>query len=342
MTTRSRAEALLLALVVLALGAGPAHGQTKTGTTLGDFVLIEPGARTAGMGNAGVGFGEGLQTVYFNPAGAALGQGRELLVSHLEWYADIRFDYVAAGLPLGRFGNAYAAVTSLRSGDIDVRTVEQPDGTGERYSAGDLALSLGYARQISDRFSGGIQVNYLQESIWHSSADAFTLSLGTLYRVAPNGLHIGASLTNFGTSAHFTGRDLRITYDEDPTRYGDNGALPGERYTESYPLPVLFRVGLLLPVQLSPGSQLVLAADAQHPSSNTESVCGGAELRFRNGFALRAGYQDLFQQDSELGLTLGAGLGGKVSEWGYRLDYAWADHQRLGATHRFSLGLVIP
>ena len=55
--------------------------------------------------------------------------------------------------------------------------------------------------------------------------------------------------------------------------------------------------------------------------------------------ALRAGYQNAFQQDSEEGLTAGGGVQGKIDVYAYHLDYAWADEGRLGSTHRFSLGL---
>ena len=54
--------------MALMLAAGSAAGQTKTGTTIGQFLLIEPSARIAGMGNAGVSAWEGLDATYYNPA----------------------------------------------------------------------------------------------------------------------------------------------------------------------------------------------------------------------------------------------------------------------------------
>jgi hypothetical protein len=65
----------------------------------------------------------------------------------------------------------------------------------------------------------------------------------------------------------------------------------------------------------------------------------GAEWAWNETLAIRAGYQNLFMQDSEVGLTLGAGLGGLLDQTRYRLNYAWADHGRLGSTQRFSVGL---
>ncbi|HYM80392.1 MAG TPA: PorV/PorQ family protein [Candidatus Limnocylindria bacterium] len=330
----------LMSLIVLTLAAAPAFGQSKTGTTMGQFLLIEPSARITGMGNAGVSMFEGLDAVYYNPAAIGRASRYEVMFAHSAWLADISYDYVAAAIPLGRWGNGFASVTSLNSGEIDVRTVSAPLGTGERYRVSDVALALGYGKEITDRFSAGVQVAWLQETIWNSSVSTMTIGLGTRYRISENGLHIGSSLTNFGTEGRYSGRDLRILYDNDPDRFGDNGALPGERFTDGYPVPVLFRVGVGMPFRPAQGQALSVAVDAFHPNDNTESVSAGAEWTMRDMLALRAGYQNAFQQDSEVGLTLGAGLNGRLDLYRYRFDYAWADHGRLGSTHRFAVDLA--
>jgi hypothetical protein len=220
---------------------------------------------------------------------------------------------------------------------MDVCTVTQPLGTGERFTVEDVGLGLGYGRQISQRFSAGIQLSYLQETIWHSSMSAFAVNVGTLFRVATNGLHIGASISNFGTTAAFDGRDLRMVYDNDPSRYGDNSQLPGQRVTDAFAVPTLFRVGVGFPVKLDDESTVRFAIDAFHPSDNSESMSLGAEWSLKNTLALRAGYQNLFQQDAEEGATLGVGVRGEWSEYHYGVDFAWADEGRLGSTQRITL-----
>ncbi len=327
-----------LATLLAAFAPPGAVAQSKTGTTLGQFLLIEPSARLTAIGNAGVAVDAGLEGAYYNPAAAGRIVRLELAFSHLDWFAGIRYDYVAAALPLGRWGTGFAAVTSLNSGEIDVRTVSQPLGTGERYSVSDMAFGLGYGYAVTERFAAGVQVRFLQETVWHNTASTVTFDVGTIYRIRPNGLHIGSSLTNFGTEGRFSGRDLRITYDNDPSRFGDNGALPGERFTQNYPVPVLFRVGGAFPWRPSPDWLVWAAAEAAHPSDNSESVSGGAEATYRDLVAVRAGYQSLFKEDSEEGLTLGMGLKGRLETFDYRLDYAWADYGRLGDTHRLTLG----
>ncbi len=331
---------LLAAVACACLFASEAVAQSKTGTTFGTFLLIEPSARIAAMGNAGATVADGLDAVYYNPAGIASVPGWGLNVTHAAWFADISYNYVATSMPLGRWGSGFLGVTSLHSGDIDVRTVQQPLGTGELYSVSDVAVAFGWGKEITDRFSMGATVTYLQETIWHSSAGTAVLGFGTLYRVSDRGLRIGASLSNFGTQAQYSGRDLRVAFDADPSRTGDNGSLPASQFTDPFAVPVLFRVGLGLPIRIDQDHELRLALDAKHPADNTESLCAGAELLYHRSVSLRWGYQDAFEKDSESGLTFGAGLQGQTGGRHYQCDYGWADHGRLGNVNRFSFTLL--
>jgi long-subunit fatty acid transport protein len=327
------------ALAIAALD-GSAYAQTKTGTSMGQFLLIEPSARVTAMGNAGVALAAGLDGVFYNPAAIAGATRHAVTFTHAVWLADIRYEYAAGAMPVGAWGNLFASVTSLNSGEIDVRTVTQPLGTGERYSVSDVALALGYGRQITDRFSAGAQVTYAQETIWHSTASMMTVSAGMAYRVSERGLHIGASLAHFGTQAGYDGRDLRITYDQDPDRFGDNSALPAEIFTGDFPVPVFFRLGAGMPFRFGDDLGVRVELDASHPSDNTESVSLGTEFLFRERLAVRFGYQNAFLQDSEVGLTAGTGVQGILEGIRYQVDYAWADHGRLGSTQRLTIGFA--
>ena len=331
----------ILSLLVLASLAGAsAAAQSKVGTTIGEFLLIEPSARITGMGNAGVTNYDEIQSAYYNPAAIGHFQGTGLQVTHAAWIADIAYDFAALGMSFGDLGNFYASVTSLNSGDIDVTTIQQEHGTGEKYSVTDVAVTAGYGREISERFSVGMTVSYVQETIWHSSLKTVAFGIGTIYRISPNGLHIGASLSNFGTQAGYDGTDLRVSYDQNTKVSGDNPNIPAAIRTDQFSLPGLLRVGVGLPVKIGEDNLLHVEVDAFHPSDNTESISTGAEWSFRKTFFLRAGYQNLFLKDSEVGLTLGAGIQYDMPTFTFSLDYGWADQGRLTQSHRFTLGVA--
>ena len=90
------------------------------------------------------------------------------------------------------------------------------------------------------------------------------------------------------------------------------------------------------PWQTGESSRMTFAVDAFHPSDNTESISTGIEWTWRESISLRAGYQNLFQDDSEVGPAFGAGLEGIIEERRFGFDYAWADHGRLDQTHRLT------
>ncbi len=327
--------------VLLAFSAGVASAQTKTGTTVGQFMLIEPGARIAAMGNAGVAVLDPVQGVYYNPGALGALEKPFVQFTHSFWLADIRVDYVSLAIPTANAGKFFASVTTLSSGDMDVRTVEHPEGTGERFSADDLGLSVAYARDVTHRFTAGVQANFVQETIWHSSMRTMTFGFGTLYRLTEGGIQLGASLTNFGTNGRFNGRDLSIQFDADPSRNGDNGSLPGQQTTDNFPVPIKFRVGLSFPHQMSASSKLLFVIDAQHPSDNSENLNLGWEWTWRDALSIRAGYQDLYQRDSELAGTAGVGFRSSFGDRQFSVDYAWAYHATLSEMQRltFVLGL---
>jgi hypothetical protein len=327
-----------LMLVLAASGLLP---QSKTGTTIGQFTLIEPSARSVAMGGAGATSSREAMSSFYNPGVLAALEQSDIQFTYNTWFADITMSNAVAAFRVEGIGTLSAAVTQLSSGEIAVRTVEQPLGTGEQYSVEDLLVGIGYGVQITDRFFCGVQLNYVHESIWHSSVSNVGVNIGTLYQLSAEGLRIGASLVNFGTKGRYSGTDLKIRYDLDPDRYGDNGAIPGEVTTDEYVLPIVFRVGLGYPLKLDEANTLNLAVDALHPSDNTESLDLGGEWVHKRILALRIGYQNLFQQDSELGLTLGAGVAWDGLGNELRFDYAWAAHGRLGSVHRITLGFAL-
>ena len=325
---------------LLVTGSLPLYvvAQSNAGTTIGQFLLIEPSARVSGMGNAGVTSVDEVMAAYYNPGALGALDASDAQFTHAPWLAGINYDHAAVAVHVPRLGTMALSATLLNSGDIEVRTVDQPLGTGEQYQVSNLAFGIGYGRRISDRFTAGAQVNFVRETIWRSSLSAVGVNLGVRYQLAEGGPVLGASLVNFGTRGRYDGLDLSVRYNPDPGATGNNSALPGEAATERYSLPVLFRVGVGWPVQFGSANRVLLAVDAAQPSDNTESLSLGAEWTYSDLLAVRAGYQNLFQEDAEGGLTLGGGLRYEVARTAVRFDYAWNSFGRVGNAQRFTVG----
>src|SRR5512140_1932296 len=110
-----RTVCLALAFLALTLAA---MSQSKTGTTVGQFLLIEPSARITGMGNAGVTIFDEASSVYYNPAALGHITGSDAQFTHSLWLVGITYDYAVASVRISQASSLALAVTSLNSGEI--------------------------------------------------------------------------------------------------------------------------------------------------------------------------------------------------------------------------------
>ncbi|NOX89027.1 MAG: UPF0164 family protein [Calditrichaeota bacterium] len=330
---------LLFTLIVWApLKAGEGK-LTKTGTTMAQFLKIQVGSRAIGMGGAYVALSNDATAMYWNPSGLTqLARSGAVNFVHTRWIADMNFNFAAAAVRVGGFGVIGASFISLSTEDMKVRTEFEPEGTGEYFSALDMALGLSYARSLTDRFSIGFTARYIRQQIWHMVASAVAFDMGILFKTGYNWLTLGISVSNFGPKMQYSGKDVFVNYDFNPDEWGDNENIFANLQTDKWDLPLIFRFGLAAKIVDNETNQLTSAVEARHPNDNTESLSFGLEYGFKRRFFLRAGYQALFEQDSEKGLTAGAGfvyyLGQNLPLY---IDYAYADWGRLINAHRFSI-----
>jgi len=327
-------------ILIISLSSLQLFAQSKVGTTVGQFLKIEPSARLVALGNAGTSLSDEATAAFYNPASLGRLTGTNIQFTHNQWLADIKYNFAIAAINMGEMGTLALQLTSLNSGDIEITTVEHEKNTNLYYTVTNFSLGMAYGIMLTDRVSAGITLSYLQETIYNTSLSNIALNFGVQYQTAIDGLTIGASVSNFGPKASYEGRDTYFNYDPDPTKHGDHPNLPAELRMGSYSLPTLFRVGISYILNVSDWSKLTLASDALHTNDNTERINFGGEWSFLNTFAIRGGYRDLFLEDIEGGLVLGAGAKVGFAETSIvSFDYAWADYGRLNATHRFTIGL---
>lgn len=313
---------------------------TKTGATAGQFLKLGVGARPIALGGAFVAQANDLSAMYWNPAGLALLPGASVQLAHTRYLADISYNFAAFGTSLGNVGTLAASLIYLDSGDMLVRTIAQPEGTGELFKVQNYAIQVSYGRSLTDRFSIGGSFKFIQERIWHSTASSVALDVGTLFTTPYERLRLGASFSNFGPKLQMSGRDIVFSTDPTPNQSGVVEIVNSEYLMDRRPLPLLFRIGLSWDALQVAGHTFVLSTDAAHPNDNYEYLNFGAEYDFRNLIALRAGYRKLFEADSEQGLTMGGGLNIRLDRaLRVRIDYAWADFGRLEQTHWFTVDL---
>ena len=323
------------------LGFSLSTAQTsKTGTTAAQFLKIGIGARSVGMGEAFVATADDISAIYWNPAGLAALTNNEAIFFHSDWLAGINYDFAAISVPLGEWGSLGGFFSALTVPDDKVRTVHDPEGTGELFGASDIALGVSYARKITDRFSFGMNVKYIKEKIWNMSSSAVAMDVGTIYRSQFHDLRIGMMMSNFGTQMQMAGRNALLFVDVDPTINGNNEMIRAHLEMEKWDIPLQFRVGMAFDPIRNSLMRLTVGADAVHPNDNNEFINTGFEYAFKEMLFLRGGYRGYGMNQMEGGLTMGGGFQyGFGSTAKIHLDYAYVDYGRLSSVNRYSISV---
>lgn len=311
---RSASAVAVLLLLSIPIPVDAAQIFEKVGTLGGQSLKIGVGARAAAMGDAYVAIADDATAVYWNPAGIARLSGQSVTINHTSWPANILFDQAAYVFSIkwipGMLGVNVRALTMSR--DI-VRTTYLPEGTGETFDAGEWAYGISYARALTDKFSAGFSINYVQTGLADVKGSSTTFDFGTLYDVGVLGAKIGMAIQNIGSDMTFI--------------------------EEKVKMPVFFRVGGSFDVFQMGENRLLTAAEFTHPSDNSEKLNLGAEYAFHDYLFLRGGYK--LNYDTE-GLTAGFGVKFPltlVKSSVARLDYAYQDMNFLSAAHRVSVNV---
>ena len=236
-------------------------------------------------------------------------------------------------------------------GQMDVTTLEYQEGTGERFSAADYAVSLAYGRKLVQWFGFGAAAKLVNSQIWHCNGRALVVDLGVIVQTPffsrtkrqEDGLKIGMSISNYGSQLRYDGMDLLQPIDILPDEEGNYRDVPGQYKLNDWELPLLLRIGIAAYPIATDNQRLTLAVDALHPNNNDESVNAGVEYELsRPGFGsffMRAGYKGMFLKDSEFGPTYGAGFLLRMGAVGLKLDFAYRTIGLLGNTQCFNLAV---
>ncbi len=334
---------LWIALIIITCSFISVNAQSvsRVGTTAAPFLKIGVGARALAMGEAYSTRAEDVTGLFWNPAGLANISNKQIVFNHFDYIADLSYMFGGVAIPIPSVGTFGFSIAYLGMPDIERTTVQFPDGNGEKVSANSFAAGLSYARGLTDRFSIGGSIKYVKETIWHCHSSAVAFDVGVLYHTRFKNLTIGMSISNFGTDLKMDGRDLLIQHDISEQVAGNNQNINANLQTDSFPLPILFRVGISSNLAKdffdTKNYDLVVAVDAVHPNDNREYLNMGSEIKIYDLIALRGGYRQLFLKNREGGLTFGFGFHFNILNSEMALDYANVDFGRLDRTNKFSL-----
>lgn len=311
----------------------------NVGTSAASFLKIGIGPRALGMGSAYVAQADEVSALYWNPAGITKIKGNEIGFTQVDWISDVKLNFLGAAVSLDKASALGVSITYLSMGEMKVTNWEHPEGTGETFESNDLAIGVTYARNLTTRFSLGLQVKYIQEKISQSTANAFAIDIGTQYDTGFHGIKIGMALTNFGSKMRMAGRDLTLRVDPYPTEGTNPDDVWANLQTASWSLPLTMRIGASVDFLDNEFMRLTGNFDFYDARDVDQMWATGGEASFmKERFFLRAGITPYYED--EIRVNFGVGFKHRFSgRYGIVIDYAYSDLGILENANRFSLGI---
>ena len=298
-------------VVFLLLGVLQARGcwasEGDAGTSSAQFLKLGLGARALAMGGAFAGLADDVTALYWNPAGLAGLDGRELSFTHQSLFQNVSYEFAVFAQPVGEVGVLAGGVSYLHMDQLQGRD-ELGDFTSE-FTSSDVGLTLGLGLEAGNSLLLGASIKYLNQTIEDYSAHALAFDLGWLYRIPGDRFRVGGIIQNLGHEMKFV--------------------------SESYALPRVLKLGVAYSDSLARGS-INVVTDVYVPSDDRNSLHLGTEYTYGNLVAARMGYDGSSDLGSRSKLSFGAGLIFSRAHT-CRLDYCFLPQGDLGESHTISL-----
>jgi hypothetical protein len=291
-----------LAMALVAVGFANA-GIDQAGTTAANFLTLGAGARVLGMGGATLGLGTDLTAGTWNPAALGWMDDGSIALTHAGLDNGSLQEWIGMG---GRFGHSGTrwSLSGLYQGDGTFDGRDASNNSTGSFSTASFAAGGHLAQQVGSMLTLGFGAKAVSEKLADVTGFGVTFDGGVMFRRGI--VSLGVAGTNVLGQMKYSG----ATY-EFPTNYG---------------------VGLGLS---HAASGLSLAVDANFPSAYYSDVRVGAEWRWKQMLALRAGYrsENGATADPLTGPTFGLGAGTN----GFWLDYGYLIGAGSEGQHRLAL-----
>ena len=317
MMIRNRIKSISILMLSFSLVFAGLGGQ-RAGTSIFNFLKIDPSATSGGMGGAFTSLVSDASVIHWNPAVTVQMEGTSVAISHMDWFDETAYEYLAVSHNFGNwaFGTELGV---LHMPPMEITTEYNPYGSGDFFSYADYYIGLNVSRKMSDRFSFGFSGRLVREEYLDLSTTSFVMYLGTFYRTGFRDLTLAVALLNFGTPAGPSG--TYISGDGDEREYA------------TFAPPTTFHIGTSMTVYENEIMALLLSAQLNHPVDNEETYAIGLNAKLFKTIEVRAGYNI----GTEMPFSMGLGFTTERWNSGLKVDYAFKPHQYLGIINQIQI-----
>ncbi|HNQ82530.1 MAG TPA: PorV/PorQ family protein [Bacteroidales bacterium] len=326
-----------------------AGNKDRSGQAGAPELLINPWTGSAGWGGVNTSNIRGVESMFANIAGLAFVNKLELGFSQTYWLkgSGIGISNFGLGVRAGETGAIGISVFSMRFGDLDVTTTEQPDGTGATYSPSLLNFALSYSKTFSNSIYAGLTIRIISESIPDASAQGICLDAGVMYVTGERDqAKFGIALRNLGPTMKFTGDGFSIK----AFFQGNDNSISVIQRSESFELPTQLRIGASYDFQIAALHRLTLAGNFTSNSFSKDQFTLGLEYSLNEILMLRGAYtyedgiledvSDPSRTNAYKGLSLGASVEvplSKKTDLKLGIDYAYQSTDNFKGTQAFGI-----
>ena len=270
----------------------------RAGSAGASELLINPYGRSSGWGAANVAGVSGLEGQYSNVAGLASIEQTELIFSQTSWlqYGNELFNADQSVSSISTFGFTQKVgesgvmglgVMSMNFGDIEITTVDMPDGGIGTFSPKFMNIGVSYAHVFSNSIQGGATVRMISEQISDVSANGVAFDAGIQYRTGDQDeLKFGIAFKNWGPKMSFSGDGLSF---RGIVGSSDDYKMTVEQRSSYFDLPALFSIGISYDILLSDNRVTCAGAFTSNSFQKDQyRIC--TEYSYKEYFMVRAGY----------------------------------------------------
>lgn len=323
---------LILLVFVISTTNNSAQDYQKLAQTGFQFLSVISDARAAAMGDAMTSLQIGSSALFFNPAGMADIQGLfDVTGSTNKWIADITHTtFSAAFNPAdGDYGVFGLSAQIVDYGEFE-RTIVTSDPLGYAdlgtFKLTALAVGLGYAKEITDRFSVGGQIKWIRQDLGESTiaiiADGDTSAQTVSNNLSPLVFDFG---TQFKTGIESIVFGMSVRNFSKEVQYANEG----------FQAPLIFTLGISMNVmdlldELPFDQSLYVCLDASHYRDHLEQIKIGLDYKIMEMFSLRGGYSS---SNDENDFSFGLG----ITKYGFVFDYAYTPFGVFNNVQRFTV-----
>lgn len=214
----------------------------RVGSAGAGELLINPWGPSAGWGDAGISCVNGVDAIYTNIAGLAFTTKTQIRFDRTSWLGGSGVNINSAGLAqrISDAGVISVSVMSMGFGDIQITTVDLPEGGIGNFRPTYSNFNVGYAREFSNSIYGGINFKVINETISNLRGTGVAIDAGIRYVTGEEDqIKFGITLKNVGPTMSFKGDGLAISMMYPET--GDLATL--EQRSSAFEMPSLLAIG---------------------------------------------------------------------------------------------------